>query len=238
MTDFQQPAPAGSARFVLLVIAKAPVAGRAKTRLCPPARDGQAAEIAAASLLDTLDTVRSIPGAQPVVALAGDLGEASRGSELAAMLDDLPVIGQGGGDLAARLAHTLAHTSELYPGLGALLVGMDTPQVTTDLLTGAADDMFAHDIDGVLGPATDGGWWLLGMRDPGHRPALRALGETPMSMPDTGDRTLRALKGAGLNLATAAELSDVDTMADARAVAAEVPGTRFAAAVAAVRDGS
>lgn len=230
----QQPEFAHSARFVVLVIAKAPIAGHAKTRLSPPARDEQAAGIAAASLLDTLETVRDTPGAQPVVALSGSLDEALRGGELAHIMDGMPVIGQGDGDLAARLARTIRYTSQLYPGLGVVLIGMDTPQVRADMLTGAADDMFEPDIDGVLGPACDGGWWLLGMREPGDQHALRALRETPMSMPDTGDQTLLALKGAGLNLATAAEISDVDTMDDARQVATAVPGSRFAYAVEAV----
>lgn len=220
-----------SDRFVVLVIAKAPIAGRAKTRLCPPARAEEAADIAAASLLDTLDVVRATPGAQPVVALAGELHEARRGAELAAELADLPVIEQGEGDLAARLAHTLGRTAALFPGLGVVLIGMDTPQLRPDMLTRAAAEMSEQDFDGVLGPASDGGWWLLGLRDSGQRAALDALRNTPMSMPDTGDLTLRALKEADLNLTTVAEISDVDTMADARAVAAEVPYSRFARAV-------
>lgn len=235
MTHAAQPSGfVHSARFVVLVIAKTPIPGYAKTRLCPPASGDQAAKIAASSFLDTLDTVRSTPGAQPLVALSGELDMASRGDELAAELTDLPVIGQGEGDLAVRLAHTLNRAAELFPELSVVLLGMDTPQVRADMLVDAADDMCEHDIDGVLGPASDGGWWLLGLRDPGARPALDALRETPMSMPDTGDQTLRALKGAGLNLGTAAEISDVDTVDDARAVAAEIPGSRFARAVSSV----
>ena len=141
------------------------------------------------------------------------------------------MIGQGEGGLAARLAHTLARMSELFPELGVVLIGMDTPQVGAGMLVSAADNMYRPDIDGVLGPAGDGGWWLLGLRNPGDRFTLDALRDTPMSMPDTGDQTSRALNGAGLNVATVAEISDVDTMDDARAVAAELPGSRLARAV-------
>ena len=77
-------------------------------------------------------------------------------------------------------------------------------------------------------PATDGGFWLLGLREPGHAEALRAV---PMSVPDTGARTAAALRGRGLRLAYAPPLRDVDTAADAWAVARAHPHLTFAAAV-------
>ncbi|MCA1694199.1 MAG: glycosyltransferase, partial [Actinobacteria bacterium] len=82
----------------------------------------------------------------------------------------------------------------------------------------------------ALGMATDGGWWVLGVR----RPELAALiADIPTSLPDTGQRTLAAFRASGCRLAELPELSDVDTWQDAVAVAAEVPDGRFAAAVAA-----
>jgi glycosyltransferase A (GT-A) superfamily protein (DUF2064 family) len=78
--------------------------------------------------------------------------------------------------------------------------------------------------------ATDGGWWILGVR----HPALADLiADIPTSLPDTGQRTLAALRASGCRLAELPELSDVDIWKDAVAVAAEVPDGRFAAAVAA-----
>lgn len=222
------------ARCVVLLVAKTPIAGDVKTRLCPPATAEQAAEIAAASLLDTLATVRATPGARPVVALSGEVGEATRADELSAALHGTPLIGQGEGGLATRVSRTLEQVTELYPGLNVLLLGMDTPQVTPAMLTGAANALSAPDIDGVLGPAVDGGWWLLGLRDPGHRPTLDAVRDTPMSTPETGEHTVHALAEAGITLTTVAEIPDVDTIADARVVAAEIPFSRFASAVAEV----
>lgn len=220
-----------TARFVLLVVAKAPVPGLAKTRLSPPATPGQAAEIAAAALLDTLDAVYAVPGVAPVVAMTGDLGAAARSAEIGQALRLAMVIPQRGWDFGARLANAHADAAEVHAGLPILQIGMDTPQVTPESLAAAAAPVVDGGRDAVLGPAVDGGWWALGLADPRHAQVLAGV---PMSRDDTGERTMRALTACGLRPHHAARLSDVDTMADARAVAAACPDGRFARAVAAV----
>lgn len=217
----------GPSRFCLLVVAKAPVPGLAKTRLTPPASPAQAAEIAAAALLDTLDAVAATPGAVPVVAMTGDLAAAARAAELRAALAPLTVLPQRGNDFGARLAHAHADAAAACPGLPIVQIGMDTPQLGPDLLADTA--ALLADADAVLGPAEDGGWWALGLRDPRRAAALR---DVPMSRSDTGALTLAAL--AGCSTAIGATLSDVDTLADALRVADLVPRGRFAAAVAAL----
>jgi glycosyltransferase A (GT-A) superfamily protein (DUF2064 family) len=211
-------------RASLLVVAKAPVPGLAKTRLCPPATPGEAADIAAAALLDTLDAVLRTPGARPVVALTGSLHEACRSAEIAAVLRDCTVIAQRGATFADRLANAHADTYAAH-GLPVFQIGMDTPQVTPPLLAESIDRLAGH--DAVLGPAADGGWWALGLNDPS---LARRLREVPMSRPDTGARTLLALDGHDTGVLPV--LSDVDDMATARQVAAAVPHARFAAALA------
>ncbi|MEV0069896.1 DUF2064 domain-containing protein [Amycolatopsis sp. NPDC050768] len=220
-----------TSRFCVLVVAKAPVPGFAKTRLCPPATARQAAEIAAAALLDTLDAVCATPGALPVVAMTGDLGSAALGSEIGRSLRRATVIAQRGWDFGARLANAHADTASVHAALPVLQIGMDTPQVTPELM-GASIEPVLHGVhDAVLGPAEDGGWWGLGLRDPHHAQVLAGV---PMSQEDTGVRTLRALAAVGLAAGPLPELSDVDTMGDAVRVAAEAPRGRFAAAVRAV----
>jgi uncharacterized protein len=214
----------------LLLVAKAPVPGLAKTRLCPPASLGQAAEIAAAALLDTLDAVLGTPHVLPVVALTGELALARRASELRRLLAHTEVIGQRGDGLAARLAAAHADAGTRHPGLPVLQIGMDTPQLTPDLL-GAAMDQLANGSEAVLGPAADGGWWALGLREPCHAAVLR---EVPMSRPDTEAHTRDALRRRGLRVDALPALSDVDTMKDAEVVARFAKGTRFGLAVAEV----
>ena len=214
---------------MVIVLAKAPVAGRVKTRLCPPATPEQASEVAAAALLDTIETVCGVPGVRVVVALTGDLRTAARGVELDSALRGTMVLAQRGDTLGARIAAAHADTARVAPGLPTLLVGMDTPQADAELIRSCLSSLTTEDgPDAVLGTATDGGWWALGLREP-RWAAL--LAQVPTSQVDTGARTLAALRAAGLRVDPLPELTDVDTAADAAAVAARIPGSRFAAAV-------
>lgn len=215
----------------LLVVAKAPVAGLAKTRLARAVGDRLAARLAAAALLDTLAAVRTVPGVVPVVALTGELAAAERSAELAGELAACTVIDQRGDGFAERLVNAHAEVGERFPGLAVLQIGMDTPQVSPQVLASAVVRLVADGTDAVLGPASDGGWWGLGLRSPAEAAALRSV---PMSRSDTGSRTLLALRDNGLRVDLLPVLSDVDTMVDAVRVAAIAPGTRFARELAAV----
>jgi uncharacterized protein len=216
-------------RAVVIVLAKAPEPGRVKTRLCPPATPAEAAELAAAALLDTVDAVARVPGAEPVVALTGRLAGAARSAELMAALSDCRVVPQRGDGLGERIAAAHADTAALFPARPTLLVGMDTPQADTALLAVCLDRLCSASTDGVLGLATDGGWWAMGLRDPR---SARLVAGVPTSRDDTGERTLWALRDGGLRVDLLPELTDVDTAADALAVADAAPAGRFAAALA------
>lgn len=215
--------------IVILVVAKAPVAGFAKTRLASTVGAQAAAQLAAAALLDTVDSACAVPGARVACALTGDLTAAERADELAKALRDYVVFPQRGTDFADRLANAHAEVAARFPGAPVLQVGMDTPQVRPSLLAQALDQL--EETDAVLGPATDGGWWALGLRRPADAHVLRTV---PMSQPDTGARTAAALRDIGLRVDLLPEVSDVDTMADAVRVATLAPTSRFAHAFAAV----
>ncbi|MFE0513663.1 DUF2064 domain-containing protein [Streptomyces sp. NPDC058964] len=194
----------------LLVVAKEPRPGRVKTRLTPPFTPAQAASLAEAALADTLDAVAAAPAARRVLVLDGATGPW--------LPPGFDVVAQGAGGLDERLADAFARCAG-----PSLLIGMDTPQVTPALLT--VD--FAG-CDAYFGPAEDGGFWALGLAEPD--PGL--LRGVPMSTPVTGAVQRERLVAAGLRVRDLPRLRDVDTAADAAAVAASAPHGRFAARLA------
>jgi rSAM/selenodomain-associated transferase 1 len=205
-----------------LVVAKAPVPGLAKTRLGEHVGHVAAADLAAAAILDTLEACAAAFRGTCHLALAGDLQDAPRADDLRAALRSWHVFAQQGESLGERLAHAHSTLAAEAPG-PVVQVGMDTPQLTSRLLSDAGDALRPG--HGVIGPATDGGWWLLGLAEPAD---AVVLAEVPMSTPRTGFDTRRALTGWGVRLASTRTLRDVDTVADAALVAREAPGTRFA----------
>jgi glycosyltransferase A (GT-A) superfamily protein (DUF2064 family) len=140
----------------IVVIAKEPYPGRVKTRLTPPFTPVEAAELAAASLSDTLAAVAGTTVARRVVALAGTPGRW--------LPPGFDVIGQRGAGLDERIAWALADARVTLP-LPVVLIGMDTPQVTPDLLAAAAGPLVSRSADATFGMAEDGGFWLLGLRE-------------------------------------------------------------------------
>ncbi len=198
----------------VLVVAKAPVPGVAKTRLGATIGMDVAAELAAAALLDTLRTCVAAVGVDRCrLALEGDLSMATYADRLAAVLDGWRVFAQRGDALAERLAHAHLDLAAAHDG-PVVQIGMDTPQLTAaDLSTVAAG---LEDHDAVLADAEDGGWWALGLADPRHATHLVGV---PMSTATTGDGTRRAFEDAGLRVGRGPVLRDVDEVADAQATA-------------------
>ncbi|QFZ78651.1 DUF2064 domain-containing protein [Streptomyces fagopyri] len=200
----------------LLVIAKEPRPGRVKTRLTPPFTPRQAASLAEAALVDTLLAVASTPARRRVLVLDG-----TPGPWLPPGVDVVP---QCAGGLDERLAAALAGCAG-----PALLIGMDTPQVTPELLT---VDFAA--CDAYFGPAEDGGFWALGLAVP-DPDLVRGV---PMSTDTTGAAQRERLTAAGLRVRDLPRLRDVDTAYDAGLVAAAAPRGRFAAELARVEAGA
>lgn len=196
----------------LLVIAKEPRPGRVKTRLTPPFTPVQAAALAEAALADTLRAVAAAPAKRRVLVLDGRPGPW--------LPDGFEVVPQCAGGLDERLADAFARCTG-----PALLVGMDTPQITPNLLA-----LDFTDCDARFGPADDGGFWALGLA----RPEPELLRGVPMSAPETGSVQRERLVAAGLRVRELPRLRDVDTAADAAAVAALAPDTAFAARLAAL----
>jgi uncharacterized protein len=194
----------------VMVVAKAPVAGRVKTRLCPPCTPEEAAAVAEAALADTLEAVARCAAGRRIVALDGNPGPW--------LPPGFEIISQCGGGLAERLAHAWGTAGG--PGLQ---LGMDTPQVTPSLLDAG---LAALDRTGAaLGHASDGGWWAIALRRPD--PAV-FLGVT-MGTSSTGRQQQDRLRALGFDVTALPVLIDCDTAADLVAVAQACPSTRTAA---------
>lgn len=220
----------GTVRRVVIVLVKAPVPGRVKTRLTPPVPPWGAADLAAAALLDTLDAAAATPRARVLVALEGSMSDAVRAGELTTALAGHTVVAQRGESLGERIAAAHADVAEAFPEAVSVLIGMDSPQLDAGLLDDALG-IVESGAGAALGPALDGGWWALALADPGNAALIT---DVPTSTGDTGRHTLAALR-AGLGhdaVATLPLLSDVDTVEDALRVRELVPDGRFARAVA------
>lgn len=210
--------PVGTVAAVfLLVVAKQPLPGRVKTRLCPPCTPEQAAAIAEAALADTMAAAVESGADEVLVALDGEPGPW--------LPPGVRTFPQVDGPFDRRLTAAWAETTG--PGIQ---IGMDTPQVGASLLDAAMEQLASSATDAVLGPAADGGWWAIGL------PAAddRVFADVPMSRDDTCDHQRARLLELGYRVAELPTLVDVDHFAEALDVAARIPGSRFAGAVAAV----
>lgn len=192
---------------VVAVVAKAPVAGRVKTRMVPPLSARQAAQLATAMLADVTAAALAT-GAAVWWSYAGDRD----------VLEALRPVGvrmlrQCGDGFAARLAH--AHGTLHADGAErVLLVGADCPALDAVALHEVIALLEDHDV--VLGPASDGGYTVLGTRT--SAPSL--LTGVPMSTAHTGADTLREADRLGLTTAVTATRPDLDTADDLRAALA------------------
>ena len=194
----------------VLVMAKAPVAGRVKTRLCPPCTPAEAAAIAEAALADTLDAMAACGAGRRIVALDGAPGPW--------LPPGFEVIPQVDGGLDRRLAAAWSAA-----GGAGVQIGMDTPQVTPALLDGALASL--DRADAALGLAVDGGWWAIGLR----RPDPRVFVGIPMSTRVTGAAQHARLCSLGLSVTMLPALVDLDTAADLGAVTESGSAIRTAA---------
>ena len=201
----------------IVVIAKECLPGKVKTRLHPPLSLEQAAELAAASLADTLAVASQLPATRHILAFDGVTAPVE-----ASAWEILP---QSTGGLDERLAAIFDTLAE-----PTLLLGMDTPQVSAELLAPVFTD-WGDETDAWFGPADDGGFWALALKNPSGT----LLQGVPMSRSDTGAHQLRRLDEAGLSVRVLPTLTDIDTITDAHIVASVAPRTRFARAFAGVR---
>lgn len=219
---------APNGEVTIIVLAKLPVPKFVKTRLCPPCTPVEAAQIAEASLIDTLDAVVAARSLHPelvreVVLCVDRLGRVAPDW----MAQAGRIVDQCDGGLADRLEHAFGAVEG-----PAILIGMDTPQVTAELLVESLRTLGGRCHDSVIGLAKDGGFWIIGFR----RCPPNVFRGVPMSTDHTGDDQLIAMSREGLTPEFLPALTDFDTFAHAVEMASLVPGSRVQAAVRSVSE--
>ncbi|HEU0296233.1 MAG TPA: TIGR04282 family arsenosugar biosynthesis glycosyltransferase [Anaerolineales bacterium] len=198
----------------LLVVAKQPVPGQTKTRLCPPLSHAQAADLYECFLLDTLDVMRKVPHVQCGISF---LPEAARGY-FHQLAPDMELTCQYGESLGERLDHLLAEA--LASGSQrAVVMDSDSPTLPAEYITQAFDQL--ADADVVLGPTQDGGYYLIGTKQP--QPHL--LRQVQMSTPQVLADTLALAKATGLTTSLLPTWYDIDTIEDLFQLDGEINGS-------------
>ncbi len=206
----------------LIIFARAPVPGQVKTRLCPPLTPDEAASLHGSLVLDVLERTRP-PGhscAQPARAGVDRFVACSPSAEhvffkILAQREGVGLLTQAGEDLGTRMRHAC----ETVFAMGyqkAVLVGSDLPAIPGSVYADAFLRLEGHDL--VLGPARDGGYYLIGLRPP--VPDL--FTGVPWSTERVFDVTMKLAQNLGLNTAVLPLGSDLDTIDDLTALIDEV----------------
>jgi glycosyltransferase A (GT-A) superfamily protein (DUF2064 family) len=205
----------------LVVIAKQCLPGRVKTRLSPPFALGQAAELASASLTDTVAAAAAVNADRKILYFDG--------IQVPAEASCFEIMKQPGGTLDERIAHIFDTVSD-----PVFLIGMDTPQITPALIQQACAE-WPKDVDAWFGPAGDGGFWALGLASMPNRGAL--VRGVPMSTEDTGNRQLERLHRAELRVQQLPQLTDIDTPATLHDVIQAIPRSALRSTLAKIQHG-
>lgn len=200
----------------LLVVAKRPAAGQTKTRLSPPLEPRAAAALYECFLRDTLELVRQVPFVRPVIAYSPQ-GEEAYFHRLAPGFE---LLLQTGDSLGARLDH--ATTTYLRRGCrGVVIMDSDSPTLPAVYLSQAFEALARPDVDVVIGPCEDGGYYLIGIK----RLAPRLLREVRMSTPRVTRDTLALAEQDDLRVHLLPAWYDVDDSASLERLRSELAKT-------------
>lgn len=207
--EYLRPARLGGPdREALAVFAKFPEPGRVKTRLIPALGAEGAAALHDQMVRHTLDRVRELQltrEAEAHVFCAG--AEPERFGHH--FKSDIPCAAQSDGDLGKRMRMAFRHM--LRDANAAVIIGTDCPDISQGVLGMAFDALRSCDL--VLGPATDGGYYLIGLR----RPVPSLFENMEWSTPSVLSETLARASALGLSVLMLPTLSDVDEPGDVAA---------------------
>ncbi|HZD73330.1 MAG TPA: TIGR04282 family arsenosugar biosynthesis glycosyltransferase [Actinomycetota bacterium] len=218
----------------LAVIAKEPVAGLAKTRLVPALGGRGAAAVAAALLDDTLSLLTRVEAERWLC-----FAPAAARDRMAALAPGFELLPQVDGDLGDRLA---ACAAALHAAGAKRLgiIGADTPHLPADWCRAAFE--LLDEVDVVLGPALDGGYYLIAIDGSAGPPPAELFTGVPMGSDQVLEETLRRARRLGLRAGLLPPLRDLDRVEDLRAaldggeLAASPRSLRVVGALLAQRD--
>ena len=197
----------GAARDRLVIFTRFPQPGAAKTRLIPMLGADGAAELHRRMTAHTLSVAGNaralIAGLDVVVRFSGGTPEAMKQLYGASWRFEE----QGEGDLGARMERAV-RDAFAEGRMRTLIIGTDCPELTGALLRAAFDAL--ADADLVLGPARDGGYYLIGLR----RAAPELFAGMPWGSGEVFERTRAEARRIGLEVRILPTLSDVDTPQD------------------------
>ena len=189
----------------LVVAAKQPERGKVKTRIGSALGDAQAAEVYGCALLDTLSLVLSISDVTHALSYAPATDDAR--CYFADIAPTFLLMPQRGATLGERLNHTLTRLlTRLSP---IVVIGSDSPDLPAAFIT-RAFNLLRDGTDVVLGPASDGGYYLIGMKS--MQPTL--FERIDWSTEAVAQQTRERAEEAELNLVELPQWHDLDTVAD------------------------
>ena len=194
----------------LIIFAREPVPGLVKTRLARDVGEQVAAELYAAMLDDVLEKVAILEDVRLLVFWATKEGE----FPLFPAIPRLEMFEQQGADLGERMAHAFATAFD--QGIGkCCIIGSDLPDLPLEFVRQAFLVLEEETTDAVLGPCSDGGYYLVGMR----RLYSRLFEDVPWSTSTVFETSLERCREAQLNVGLLPEWHDIDTIEDLRRLA-------------------
>ena len=199
-------------------MAKQPQPGSTKTRLTPAMNSQEAADFYAAMLDDVVSSLSLRNDATLMIAAGSD----SSVPWFEETFPGVPVVSQGEGVLGERLDRVLSNA--LAAGhCAAFAISSDSPDLPESHLSNAFAMLDADDIDVVLGPSEDGGYWTIGWK---QRWTDMVVG-VEMSRPDVLENSVRIAEASEARVGLAAPWYDVDEIADVERLAAALPSARL-----------
>ena len=213
---------------VLVVFLKDPAPGRSKSRLARTIGDQPASQVARAMLVDTLQVVRQLDADAVRVSLATATADASMAATMAKLAPDFSHEPQVGATLGERLARCFRD----WFARGAtrvVVIGTDCPMLDVDTIEAAFDRLRQADV--VIGPASDGGYYLIGLSASDAAAGDRTTGlfdAIDWDSPRVLEQTAAAVRSKRMTLGLLPQLSDLDAVEDLQPIFGQLDAAQTA----------